>query len=761
MTCFKVFSIWFWVLFAFQSLAQNNPTLEIRATHQPLELYSKVVFQVSTPLSKVAENTDLNWQDGQFEVRKIKLSNPKLPNIQAAKLLFLRKGAIAKETALHLDFIDNKWNKSVYVLMPGAVYNGNKFDYRRIAYSPKILDPKDIGPDKPMLVSDIPKLDKGNGPSSIFERSGAMSLPCISWYNPETKMGSFLVTHQGNGLGDFGISIEENRERTSATISLSIPVVRPLYKYRITDNRFPSDDRAPNFKEGDTTSLPYYFYQATCNSIPEFMEQWVKVRAAFYQKDAAKDLLTFSAAFAIQERKFNEQNFVKDFGYYSVGMRENFLQDWQIGWTGGMISTLPLLMAGNDSSQERVWRNFNWLFNGGISPSDYFYDSGEKGVYWYGGDIRKPHTANWHLVRKSGDGLFYILQQFDLFDRAKKPIPQHWLSQTQGVADAFVKTYQKFNQTGNFVDSKTGDVIVGGSTSGAIVPAALVRAYKRFNKDEYLTVAESLAQKYYTEFVEKGYTCGGPGDAMQNPDSESNYSLIESYMALYDETGKPRYLQMAKDAANLFSTWVMAYNYKFPESSLFGKIGIKSQGAVGANTQNKHGAPAICTFSGVGLLKLYRATGNEFYLELLQDITHNMPQYMGHPSKPIPKVKDGWICERVSTTDWLEGIGEITYQSTWVETSLMLTYCEIPSVYFDLANNKAWSMDQVKSELKSLGKSKWLCTIINPTSLPAKVKWVAEIQAEKAKVWKPNYLLDANLVELKPNETKTFVINRK
>ena len=52
-------------------------------------------------------------------------------------------------------------------------------------------------------------------------------------------------------------------------------------------------------------------------------------------------------AMAVLEKKFNDQNWVKENGYYAIGMRENFLQDWQIGWTGGMISTLPLFSEGN------------------------------------------------------------------------------------------------------------------------------------------------------------------------------------------------------------------------------------------------------------------------------------------------------------------------------------------------------------------------------------------------------------------------------
>lgn len=51
-----------------------------------------------------------------------------------------------------VDFIKNNWNESNYVLVPAALYNGNRYPWRRIQYSPKLMDPRDIGPDKGIIV---------------------------------------------------------------------------------------------------------------------------------------------------------------------------------------------------------------------------------------------------------------------------------------------------------------------------------------------------------------------------------------------------------------------------------------------------------------------------------------------------------------------------------------------------------------------------------------------------------------------------------
>jgi hypothetical protein len=182
-------------------------------------------------------------------------------------------------------------------------------------------------------------------------------------------------------------------------------------------------------------------------------------------------------------------------------------------------------------------------------------------------------------------------------------------------------------------------------------------------------------------------------------------------------------LRYAEEAAKQFATWVQGYDYRFPPQSLFGRIGIKATGAVWANTQNKHGAPGICTFSGVALLHLYEATGNDFYKQLLYDIAHNMTQYIGHPARPIEGVKDGWMCERVSTTDWNEGIGEITYMSTWAETSLMLTYLEVPGLYIEPDKKQVTMFDHLDVlETKFLGKNVWI-TVKNNTKAAVSVRY--------------------------------------
>jgi hypothetical protein len=213
---------------------------------------------------------------------------------------------------------------------------------------------------------------------------------------------------------------------------------------------------------------------------------------------------------------------------------------------------------------------------------------------------------------------------------------------------------------------------------------------------------------------------------MQSFDSESSYGLLESMVELYELTRDNKWLQRSEEMAKQFASWVVAYDFKFPENSLFNKFDIRSNGAVYANTQNTHGAPGICTHSGIALLKLYRATGNTFYMQLLTDIAHALPQFMSTKENPWPGFQEGWMSERCNLTDWLEGIGETFAYSSWAETSLMLSYAELPGIYINLDTEEIFCLDHIKATVvRSAGKELYI-EIINETGYDAQIKLLAE-----------------------------------
>lgn len=687
----------------------------------------------------------LRTDNGEWEMGISGSRNSVYPDAYDYRVTMRLLAGREEEASAYVSLVFDSWDRSGYLLLPSAAYNGNRFDWRRIRYSPKLNDNRDISPDCPVIISDVPRLSIGEGPSIITDRAGALAFPFVGMECGGT-VGAVAFS-PSNSFGDLGFSFEEGRSG-GALLTFQSPVVRESYKYEITDNMAPSSDRPATFVAGDSVVFEFTLHKERTGDLKALYDLFFMTRM-LESTDMVAPRYAFSECYKMIEDKFNRQNFVPEYGYYSVGMRENFLQDWQIGWTGGMITTYPLLFSDNPETIGHVIANFDWLFPQGISPSGFFWDSGANGTEWYGGDIRREQTANWHLIRKSGDALFYILRQFQLMKERGIDVKPEWGEGARRVADSFVELFNRYGQFGQFVDSRTGQIIVGGSTSGAIVPAALTEAYIYYSEPAFLKTALESAEKMYRDYISVGISCGGPGDAMQNPDSESWYAMLESFMTLYETTSDPLWLQRAEETARQFATWVMSYNYSFPEESLFGSLGMETTGAVFANTQNKHGSPGICTHSGIALLRLYRASGDKRYARLLSQISRCIPSYMSHPDRPVAGMPPGWINERVSTTDWFEGIGEINPGSTWAETAMLLTAVELPSVYVDLETGNSFTFDHLEAVLRKDG----VLEITNPTKYNASAKVVFENKENKTNRWDGTKMYSVKTYHVSPGQT--------
>ncbi|WP_338877339.1 beta-L-arabinofuranosidase domain-containing protein (plasmid) [Spirosoma sp. SC4-14] len=740
-------------------LNQQKVAIYGRISQYDNQQYNLLTNQTRVALTADKQAARLLDADWQISTRMNWLSGK--PGAADLTVTFRCTGGQLRQASVSVDVDVSGWSEKNYVLLPAAAYNGNRYAWRRLRYSPKLYEVQDIGPDKPIILTDVPKLSESGGFSRIQERSGSLSTPAVGFRSDSAQKGLWMLTQQGNSLGDYGINIAESRDRQKATISITSPIVRELYNYMNCDARHATWDQPKDFDKGDEVSITFRLYGFDAPDIQTVFDKLTTIRSDLSEPTRLNNTLTYAECMRTLEQKFNEKNFVPSSGYYAVGLRENFLQDWQIGWTGGMISTYPLLFAGNAQTRQHVLRNFDWLFPNGISPSGFYWDMGKDGTVWYGGDIRKPHTGNWHLIRKSGDAVYYIIKQFMLMEKMGIQVKAAWKEGNRTVCEALVKLWVKNHQFGQFVDSQTGEIRVGGSSSGAIIPAALALAAQYYQQPHYLDVARQAADYYDENFTRKGIACGGPGDALQNFDSESAYSLVESYVTLYEATGDKRWLDAGQRAARQFASWVVSYDFNFPTTSLFGKMGIRSAGAVYANTQNKHGAPAMCTFSGLGLLKLYRYTGDTLYTTLLRDIAHNMPQYLSHPTRLLGQQPPGFMNERVNLTDWegLDRIGEVFPMTTWAETSLMLTTIEIPGLYVQPDKSYFVAFDNVQVLTKADTKKQLTLQLTNPTPVQAEVS-VLEEGGKTIGMLGENALYGSRKVTLKPGESKIVTFTK-
>jgi hypothetical protein len=614
------------------------------------------------------------------------------------------------------------WDPAGYVMMPGIVYNGNRFDVSFQPWPPLFREKSQYRVDTPITITDQPRLNKDGSPGKIELDTGACSTPAMALRTVDGR-GFLLLTKQQCEFGNLGLTIEEQ----PAEKRLRLVVTAPRSRSRIpSGTAFGAGDPPRDWKAGDTVTIHMRAWKFPAPAIQTLFDRFVECRKDLESSTLVNEV-PFSHAWHLLEDKLNNNNWNENLGFYCHGNTTKeakpLFDYWQLGWVSGGINTIGNILQGNDLSRIRAQRTLDFMFLKTPAKSGFWYGS-SNGKDFHGDAFFDPHPNNLSMVRKQADGLAYGMKQLLLMREQKTPVPPAWETSARGLADTFIRHWQKYGQLGQFIDIETGDILVGGSTAGAHAPAGLARAAIYFREPKYLKCAEEIARHFLKHDLQNGVTCGGPGEAMAAPDSESAFGLTESLVELQQATGKPEWANAARAAVRQCASWVVSYDYRFPENSTLGQVKAHATGAVVANVQNKHAAPGICTLSGDSLFKLWRATGDETALDIIRDIAHGVPQYLSRPDRPLGTIAPGWMCERVNLSDW-EGAhnvgGNVSFGAIWCENAMILTAAEIPGVYVNTDTKRVIVFDHVTAQLEG---DKLI--VHNPTQFDADVKVLLE-----------------------------------
>jgi hypothetical protein len=140
---------------------------------------------------------------------------------------------------------------------------------------------------------------------------------------------------------------------------------------------------------------------------------------------------------------------------------------------------------------------------------------------------------------------------------------------------------------------------------------------------------------------------------------------------------------------------------------------------------------------------------------MIYDLAHNITQYVSTKERPISVLKEGWVNERVNTSDW-EGknkVGEVFGSSTWADISVMLTFTEIPGIYINTITDEIYVFDHIEATYNQNQLK-----IHNPTDHSAKIRIF--IDNDPQRILQPAEILYCQIVDLKSGDTKFLEIER-
>jgi hypothetical protein len=565
--------------------------------------------------------------------------------------------------------LDLGWQS--YVIAPGNMYNGNRFIVSPQPYCPYPLT-EGVTPDGPIIITDVPRLTSDSGYRAEFA-ANALAIPAIGVYDPARKQGFVIGVEVYGDWGVTGVNLQTLPGKP-VRAEVCLPVMRRR-RYRFCDWIDVDNEPGMVIEPDKPIRCDIRITPASAESIPAFVRQIAEYGFTCRSRNACRTVMSFADAAELVESKLDAHNWDEANGYYQTQMGGIL----QTGWAGGGVTMFAMACSKNPGRYRRAIRMLDTICRGAVSPSGYFHGIYD-GVHWRSFGFKRPGCRAFSLIRRSLDCTRDVLKTLALVRSRGEAVDSAWESAAKRNLDAMVDTAARFGHLGYTVDRDTGDVLWGDSACGVFGIEPLTHGAKWFNNSKYLNTAVKLAEYYVSRFLEKGYTCGGVGDALMSVDSESNYALLSGLVHLYAATGTAEHLEWARQAADLFSTWVLCYDAKLPADSPLGKLGIHPQGAVFANIQNQHGAPGICIASGRELLTLYELTGEERYIRQLEDIAHCIPQMIVRPGQEEiwGDLPPGAISERLMTMDGMEPCGHTSRISTWSEIALLLSACELP-----------------------------------------------------------------------------------
>jgi len=561
------------------------------------------------------------------------------------------------------------WEPDTWVFLPACAYGGNR-EWTGIPLAEPVYPPGPSahgrGPEPRLEMTETVPALKPDGSGVIEVTAGDLSVPCAGFFFPKAQRGVLIFTEAQVRGESVGYTVKEGELRVDYP-------ARRTTGYRFNAPSLPHPDRPLVLAQGEGFSSCVRTLDFAATNVTAFLERFFRVRKCLMASPRAANAYT-PELWRTVETCWNEKLFVD--GAYC---QERF--KWVPGWSAGPQCVYPLQALGRDPrTRERCRATLDFMCA----------HQTEAGVFTgclVGEGLKRPVRRHrqagdelTQFLRMHADGVWNLFRCLETLGDDPK-----WLRAAERGADALVAVWRRHGQFGQWVDPKTLDLIVGRSDACAIAPAALVAAWRKLGKREYLEVARAACADYCRRDLARGRLYGGMADAVMAPDSESAASLLESCMALYEATGERPWLDEARACAALVSTWVMTYAYEFPKDSELGRRGVNTTGSVFANVQNKHAAPGFATMSGKGLLKLYRATGDRAYLDLLLDIVSFLPQMVSRPDSPLRAddgrmLDAGFMCERVNTSDWQgkERIGgAVFYASCWCGTTLLTTWADL------------------------------------------------------------------------------------
>jgi hypothetical protein len=337
-------------------------------------------------------------------------------------------------------------------------------------------------------------------------------------------------------------------------------------------------------------------------------------------------------------------------------------QAMHVGWVSGIPWAYALLRHARrvgHAEQAAAAAHVIDFICANLSPSGTFWGTWYRDRGW---------TQSWSPVRHSlhsrtlAEATLFLVRALELGEDLRLSKPD-WVAAVRSNLDAVAARQRPDGNLGSSHHALTGEVLSWSGAAGLAWVSALAEA-------GHVEPARR-AGEYYASFVMDEFINGAPEDVDLAPTSEDGYVAVMAYMSLYRATREPRWLELARRAADWMLTFRYSYNISFPAGTLLDVYGFATRGADNASPSNQHlhAYGLVCTAE---LAQLADACGDGFYAERARETLACFRQFVARFDGDFNAYR-GMAAERYYHTACFQPKGMLlTLSHAWSVGALLL-----------------------------------------------------------------------------------------
>lgn len=356
------------------------------------------------------------------------------------------------------------------------------------------------------------------------------------------------------------------------------------------------------------------------------------------------------------------------------GRKGNYLERGHMhaGWLSGILAAYTLLWAGretNHGDSVAAGQSVINKFASKLSPCGTIFPVWTEEHGWscsYGPEKGVAHS------RTVAEGVYFILRALGLEMGFDGRHPQ-WVDAALSSLNYAMGAQREDGCFPVYYDLTVGRVATYEGTGGLAWMAAFVLGASLTQRAHYLDVARR-AGDFYARYVRNTFLYGSVEDQPLTPSCDDCHWALISYLALYETDRDLKWLNLARQSADLALTWRMSYNVDFEPATLLGRYGFRTCGGdISSVATPILGCQGLVAYRELVKLSVY--TGDPYYRRRAEDsrmFSHQLivaedGQYNG---------REGMVAGQVFHTDWWQPKGVMLSLSYAISASLV-KYAEL------------------------------------------------------------------------------------